>query len=246
MWAVSLKLMKKDKSPYDFYGKIIDILIRSKIPFAVGGGFAVFEYSKYNRPTNDLDIFCKGGDFPKIVTTLKEKGVKIKVLDERWLAKALGEKAYVDIIFSSPNYVITVDDTWFQNGSEIKLFGHKVKIIPKEELIWCKAFIQDRNRFDGADINHIILISGKNLDWKRLLFRMENYWEVLLSFIINFRFIYPSERDIIPAWLLNELLSRLDYQIKNPTPVDKVCRGPLLSRTQYKIDINKLGFEAIF
>jgi hypothetical protein len=28
---------------------------------------------------------------------------------------------------------------------------------------------------------------------------MEQYWEVLLIHILNFRFIYPSERDKIPV-----------------------------------------------
>lgn len=212
----------------------------------MGGGYAVFEYTGLNRPTNDLDIFVKGGDFPKIVAFLRKEGIDASITDERWLGKATGEGAYVDIIFSSPNYLITVDESWFTEGQKYMLFGAKVKLIPKEELIWCKVFIQERNRFDGADINHLILTCGKDLNWQKLISRMENNWEILLSILINFRFVYPSERDLIPKWLLEELIGRLNDQIKNPTPVDKICRGPLLSRSQYKIDISKLGFEVIF
>ncbi len=211
----------------------------------VGGGFAVYEYTGFNRPTNDLDIFCKAGDYPKIVAALKSVGINVKILDERWLAKASGSGYHVDILFSSPNYLITVDDAWFENAAPITLFNHQVKLIPEEELIWCKAYIQDREHFDGADINHLILTSGKNLDWKRLLTRMENNWEILFSILLNFRFIYPSERNLVPTWLLTELTSRLMYQIKGPIPRDKICRGPLLSRTQYKYDITELGFETI-
>lgn len=230
-----------------FYNKILNILKSERIPFVVGGGFAVSYYTDDIRgPTiNDLDIFCKAGDFPKIIAILKEAHINIQIPDDRWLAKATEKDYHVDLLFSSPNYLISVDDSWFKNAPLRKLFGGKVKIIPKEELIWCKAYIQDRYRFDGADINHIILFSGKNLDWKRLLTHMENHWEVLLSLLINFRFIYPSERNLIPAWLMSDLISRLTYQIKDPIPKDRICRGPLLSRTQYKADISKLEFETI-
>lgn len=238
--------MQSNNPAKEFYSRILNIILENKIPFIIGGGFAVFEYTGFNRPTNDLDIFVRGGDFPKIVAIIRKEGINVSIVDERWLAKAQEAEFYVDILFSSPNYLITVDDVWFEDGIQTELFGHNVKLIPKEELIWCKAYIADRTRFDGADINHIILITGKDLNWKRLLSRMENNWEVLLSLIINFRFIYPSERNLIPKWLLEELISRLNFQIENPTPIDKICRGPLLSRTQYKIDITKLGFEAIF
>lgn len=228
-----------------FYSKTLQIITENNIPFLIGGGFAVYLYTGFNRPTKDLDIFCKAGDYPKVLTVLKQTGIKVRILDERWLAQALQDKYRVDILFSSPNYITTVDDSWFEYADTTELFGYKLKIIPREELIWCKAYVQDRTRFDGADINHLILFSGKHFDWKRLLRRMENYWEILLSLLLNFRFVYPSERNIVPIWLLEELISRLEYQLLNPNPEDKICRGPLLSRTQYRFDIKKLGFETI-
>lgn len=238
-------MAKSQIAAENFYIKILKIIDKENVPFMIGGGFAVFYYTGFNRPTKDLDIFCKAGDYPKIVAVLEDAGVKVKILDERWIAQILQAKHRFDILFSSPNYIVTVDDSWFKHAGTFNFLGIKVKIIPQEELIWCKAYIQDRSRFDGADINHIILTSGKHLNWKRLLMRMENHWEILLSLILNFRFVYPSERDVVPKWLLKELISRLSYQITNPTPIDKICRGPLLSRTQYKFDITKLGFETI-
>lgn len=237
--------MPNTQSADSFYAKVLNIIIKSNVPFLVGGGFAVDFYTDFKHPTKDLDIFCKAGDYPKILTILHLAGIKVQVLDERWIAKAEEGNYFVDLLFSSPNYLITIDDNWFEHAGVSKLFGLKIKIIPKEELIWCKAYVQDRYRFDGADINHLILNADKHFNWKRLLARMENHWEILLSLIVNFRFVYPSKRDIIPDWLLEELTSRLSYQIKNPTPIEKICRGPLLSRSQYKFDITKSGFETI-
>lgn len=52
----------------------------------------------------------------------------------------------------------------------------------------------ERERFDGADVAHIILKRGKRLDWGRLLSRFGEHWRVLLSHLILFDYIYPSEK----------------------------------------------------
>ena len=33
-------------------------------------------------------------------------------------------------------------------------------VVPAEEMIWSKAFIQERERFDGADIHHLLRCKG--------------------------------------------------------------------------------------
>lgn len=211
----------------------------------VGGGLSVVNQSDVDRPTKDLDLFVKAGDYPKILTLFQLAGFKVKIPDERWLAKAMKGKHQVDLIFSSPNYQNPVDDTWFINAKEIRLLGQKVKLLPVEEVIWCKAYVQDRTWYDGADINHLILSQAEHIDWKRLLQRMEHHWEILLGLLLNFRFVYPSERGNVPKWLMEELISRLQNQLFNPIPTDKICRGPLLSRTQYQVDIDKGIFKVI-
>ena len=105
--------------------------------------------------------------------------------------------------------------------------------------------MQDRTRYDGADVAHVILNHHDKIDWKRLLAYMEQYWEVLLLHVLNFRFIYPSERDLIPPWLFDELLSRLRERADLPAPETKICRGRLFSRTDYNIDVTEWGFADI-
>ena len=71
-------------------------------------------------------------------------------------------------------------------------------ICPVEETLWSKAFVQERDRFDGADVAHLILRQGRAFDWRRLLRRFEcqGCERVLLAHLIMFGFIYPSERDV--------------------------------------------------
>lgn len=228
-----------------FYRDIINILIKNKFPFLVGGGIAAKFYSPIARPMKDLDIFVKAGDYPKIINILKKEGFKVIIKDPRWLAQIKSRKQQIDFIFSSPNYMNPVDESWFTHARSSKILGHKIWVIAPEELIWAKSYIQQRVHFDGNDVAHIILTQGKNLDWKRLLMRMENHWELLLIILIHFGFVYPSERYLIPKRLFEELLSRFQNQLNNPLPKGKICRGPLLSIDEYQLDITEGGFQFI-
>lgn len=227
------------------YAKVLKVLSKSKINFLVGGTFAFRKYTGVSRETKDMDIFCKAGDFPRLLKVLEENGFKSRMHDTRWIAKAYFDNYYVDIIFATPSGIWYVDDSWFINAPQVTIQGAKVRLIPPEEMIWCRAYIMNRDRYDGADINHLILKKGKELDWKRLLNRMEMHWELLLVHLLNFRFVYPSEREMIPKWLMNELIERLEHQLDLPKPRDKTTRGPLLSHNQYNVDTEKWGFKTI-
>ena len=119
----------------------------------------------------------------------------------------------------------------------------KVNFCPVEELIWSKSFVMERERYDGADIAHIIRARGGRLDWPRLLRRFETHWHVLLSHLILFDFIYPAERSVIPGWLIRDLLQRLEAEQARPLSRNHVCRGTLLSRSQYRTDVEDLGYQ---
>ena len=236
---------KSVKGAESFYIATIQLLEKSKIPFLIGGTYAIRWHTGIKRPTKDLDIFTRASDYPKILTLLKDQGFTTEITDERWTAKAGKDDHVIDIIFGSPSGLCPVDDLWFEHATTASILDQKVLLIPIVEMIWSNAFIQDRYRYNGADIYHLILRNGQSLDWQRLLNRMDPHWEVLLSHIINYRFIYPSERDNVPKWLLEDLLGRVHRQLELPLPKDRVSRGPLLSQTQYEIDFKEWGFKVI-
>ena len=49
-----------------------------------------------------------------------------------------------------------VDDIWFSTAPAAEIFGVAAKVAPAEELIWQKAFVMERERFDGADVIHLL------------------------------------------------------------------------------------------
>ncbi len=228
----------------EFYREALQYLIDSKVNFMLGGGFALFHYTGIYRDTKDLDIFCKPSEYPLLLKYFAEKGYKTEVYDARWLAKVHHGDYFIDIIFDTVNNICTVDDSWYEHAVTAEFLGHTVKMIPPEELVWCKIYVQNRERFDGADVNHILLRYGKHLDWKRILFRLDPHWHILLMQILSFQFVYPSEyRDIIPQWLFDELMRRAHEQYEIPPPMEKVCRGPVIDQTQYAVDIKEWDYK---
>lgn len=224
------------------YRLALETITSAGIPVMVGGGLAFRFYTGYPRDLNDLDLFCKAGDYPKILKLLAEHGFDVKVQDEKWLAKASKDDAEIDFLFSAPNNVQIVDESWFENGQEGELLDTTVTYLGAEELLWSKIYVQNATKFDGPDVYHLILKIGDKIDWRSVLNRMENDWEVLLAAIINFRFVFPSKRNIVPQWLMTELVERLQRQLEMPVPHDNICRGPLLSRTNYAYDVKEGGF----
>src|SRR5512140_1466257 len=223
-----------------FYAESLRVLQETKLPFLLGGTLAVNVYTGINRPTKDMDIFCKAGDFPRILQAFENRdSFRLRGKDERWLAKVHSGRYFFDIIFNSANAMTPVTDQWFEEAQTRSLYDLQVQIAPPTELIWSKVFVQDRYKYDGCDVNHLILTQSDLIDWKRLMAYAEQYWEVLLDHVLNFRFVYPSERERIPRWVLDELLNRLHTQIGLPTPEMKVCRGRLYSRDDYAIDVKK-------
>jgi hypothetical protein len=110
-------------------------------------------------------------------------------------------------------------------------------------MIWSKAFVMERERYDGSDIAHLLLKWSHRLEWNRLVRRFGSHWRVLLSHLILFGYIYPSERHLIPQKIVDRLLHGLAGELIGSVCDDQPCQGPLLSRIQYRPDIEKMGFK---
>jgi hypothetical protein len=228
-----------------FYKEALELLNSSGCEFMLGGAFATFHYTGIYRDTKDLDIFCKPGDYTKIMLHFSERGYRTELHDIRWIAKVFKGEYFIDLIFNSVNNICTVDDSWFEHAGKGEFVGIPVKFIPAENLVWCKAFVQNRERYDGADINHVLLKYGRQLNWKRLLTLLDPHWHLLLAHLILFQFVYPADfHDIIPKWLFDELMDRAKGQYDLPPAVVRVCRGPVIDNTQYSIDIKEWDYKS--
>jgi hypothetical protein len=226
----------------EFYRSAMRVLLDAGVPFLVGGAYSFERYTGIARHTKDFDIFVRREDCPRALETLATLGCTTDLTFEHWLGKAFRGEDFIDVIFSSGNGIATVDDRWFEHAVNETVLGTRVKLCPAEESIWSKAFIMERERFDGADVAHLLRAVGPRLDWARLLERFDSYWRVLLSHLTLFGFIYPGERDVVPAWVMKDLMARLEGELDTVSGERKVCRGAILSRGQYLVDTGDWGY----
>lgn len=227
----------------DFYLSATRYLHQESIPFLVGGAYSFWRHTGLARHTKDFDIFVRPEDCERVLQTLAASGYSVELTFPHWLGKAHSGDNCIDVIFGSGNGVAQVDDEWFEHAIEGHIFEMPVLLCPVEETIWSKAFVMERERYDGADIAHLIRGSGRELDWQRLLRRFGPYWRVLLGHLVMFGFIYPSDRDIVPGWLLDELTERLKAEALSPSPDERICQGTIISRAQYLVDIEHWDYQ---
>ena len=230
-----------DPSSRACYRSVMHQLEARGIPFLVGGAYAFERYTGIARHTKDFDLFLHPRDVDRALDALTDDGCKTDVPFPHWLAKAQCGEDVVDLIYSSGNGVALVDDDWFRHGVEEAVLDVPVRLIPAEEMIWSKAFIMERERYDGADVAHILRACAETLDWPRLLRRFDGNWRVLLQHLVMFGFIYPCERARIPAAVMRELVGRLDRELTRPAP-SRMCQGTMISRAQYLVDVEHWGY----
>ena len=225
-----------------FYRSAMTALDTAGVPFLVGGAYAFECYTWIVRHTKDLDIFVHPSDCERVQGVFEAEGYRTEVAFAHWLGKAYQGEHFVDIIFGSGNGVALVDAEWFKHAVEADVLDIPAKLCPAEETIWSKAFIQERERYDGADVAHILRARAARLDWDRLLRRFGEHWRVLLSHLVLFGFVYPSERSAVPEHVMKELMRRLEGELTLPE-ARRICQGTILSRAQYLPDIETWGYE---
>ena len=232
-----------DPTARAFYVRMLEELRGADVPFLLGGAYAFARYTGIERHTKDIDVFVRPEDAERLLAVLGGAGCAIERTHPHWLGKASCGAEFVDVIYSSGNGVARVDDDWFAHAVPDRVLGVPVSLVPPEEMIWSKAFVMERERFDGADVAHLLRATAEVLDWRRLLDRFDENWRVLLVHLVLFGFVYPGERDRIPGWATRELTRRLDAELDAPDADATRFRGTLISREQYLPDLHRWGYR---
>lgn len=223
-----------------FYRRVLSTLDTAGAAYLVGGSFAAEAYTGIPPRTKDLDLFICPNHLEQVLAAAVAAGFRCEVGFPHWLAKIHSDDGeFVDVIFSSGNGLCVVDDEWFEHSRRTAVLDREADICPAEEMIWSKAFMMERERFDGADIAHFLRICARTLDWSRLLKRFGPHWRVLMSHLLLFGFVYQHLRHEIPEWVMRELMDRLELEQQSQSPTTFICFGTLLSREQYLCDLDQ-------
>lgn len=235
----------EQKDNHRFYRDVLETLRHAKVPFLISGGFALQHFTGISREVRDLDVFVLEKHIQAALQALAKAGYPTELTFSHWLGKVYNHARteYVDLIFSSGNGLCKVTETWFERAVPSEVFEMPVFLCAPEEMIWQKAFIMERERYDGADVAHLIRTQSHALNWQRLIGLFGKHWRVLLSHVILFEFIYPTERAKIPLWVKQSLVALLEKEFDEFSDQEQVCQGPFLSRSQFRVDTENWGYK---
>lgn len=220
------------------FREVIKLMNRNKVQCVVSGAFALHEHTGIWRDTKDLDLFMPANEVGRALRLLEKDGFETQILDPVWLAKARRSGYFVDLITGMSNGVIRVDYSWIKRAVPSQIFGISVRVLAPEELIASKVFVTRRERFDGADICHVIYGTKGKLEWKTLLRLVGEHWEMLLWYLVLYQYVYPAHGEYVPQQIWDELLHRFRIELKHPNR-NLQFRGSLIDERMFAIDVEE-------
>jgi Uncharacterised nucleotidyltransferase len=224
--------------------EVLIALERKGIPYAVAGAFALLQHTGICRTIKDLDLFLTAESWSAALTYLQAHGFQCEVCDPVWLAKVHRDNFFVDLITGMSNAAVSVDDSWIRHAQPASVLDVQTRVLAAEELLVSKLFVTRRERFDGADIAHIIYGTAGDLDWNRILHLAGEHWEMLLWALVLFRYVYPAQTHYVPPVLWQDLLGRFLKLVMQPDGQGKF-RGSLIDDNMFAIDLNEWGLDDV-
>jgi len=228
----------------ELFREVLQILQKEQVPFAVAGAFALQRHTGIWRFTKDLDLFLTRENVEHALQVLGDHHYRCEVCDPVWLAKAHRDEFFVDLITGMSNGVIVVEDSWIERAQPAEVVGIEAPILAAEELIASKLFVTRRERFDGADIAHIIYATKGKLEWDRLVAIVGDHWEILLWALVFFRYVYPAYTEYVPFSHWQDFLTRYMTLVSKPDH-DAKFRGSLIDDNMFAIDVHEWKMEDI-
>jgi hypothetical protein len=209
----------------------------------VGGAFAVYAYTGGWRNTKDLDFFLRPADLRPVLEAYAAAGYETEVRDRLWLAKVHDRPFLLDLLFAVRHTKrLMVSDSWFETTQPATFLGVPTRLLSVEEVIATKVYLAARDRFDGADIVHLMRAVRGRVDWQRVIDLLKGDDEIVLWHLLLFHFVYPGHDEYLPKDLMEEVFDRLRAGWRGPREV-KAFRGLLLDPESFAIDVRQSGYE---
>ncbi|HTL17128.1 MAG TPA: nucleotidyltransferase family protein [Patescibacteria group bacterium] len=178
------------------YSAAIDSVRKTGVPFMLGGGFALASFTGRWRDTKDIDFYIEPKNRDKVIAALSQAGFKDyfdeRPYDRKWIYRSIQSGVIVDIIWAMANQRAQVDSLWFERASVLDLCGQSLLIVPPEELMWCKLYIMQRDHCDWTDVFNLLYAVGPQLDWRHLIWRLEEDKPLLKGLLNVYGWLCPK------------------------------------------------------
>ena len=220
----------------------LEIMRGTAVPYALGGAYAHYALTGIWRDSKDLDVFVRPQDVRAALDAFEEAGFGTELRDAHWLAKVHSPPHLLDILFAVRHMSrLRISDDWLDTGLAARFLGVPTRMLGPEETIATKAYVANRDRFDGADILHIVHALQGEVDWRRTADLLEGDEEILLWHLILFGFVYPMHRDWLPRDLLRRAFERV--QTGPGDVAERAFRGMVLDPVSFRVDVAERGYR---
>lgn len=191
------------------YRSAMETLRQAKIPFLLGGGFALAAFTGRWRDTKDIDFYIWPHHRQAVIDALTRAGFQDLYsrlpYDRNWIYRSTQSGVIVDIIWSMANQRAQVDAAWFNGAGNIGLRNQQLLVVPLEEFIWSKLYILQRDHCDWTDIFNLLYACGSQVHWNHLLERLEEDLPLLRSLLLVYAWLCPPEALRLPRALWKRL-----------------------------------------
>ncbi len=205
------------------YARVLDECDIRGVRYVLGGGLAFSELSGRSRNTKDLDLYVLPGQRELAIEAVTAAGMHDYFdelpYDRTWIYRGRQAPLIVDIIWTSPNHRIMVDDEWLSCGPTIRVHDRCVRLIPPEELIVAKLYVLQKDRCDWVDLLNVLNDQAFEFDWDRLLARVGTRDAALLGGLLStFRWLCPNDSRGIPDYVWTKCGLLPPSQAPDPGP----------------------------
>jgi predicted nucleotidyltransferase len=134
----------------------------AEIPFALGGGLAVWARGG-PKTEHDVDFFVKPADAERAQAVLAEAGLRPERPPEGWLLKAWDGETLVDLIYEPRGGPI--DDEWLDRAEEMDVYAVTMRVASLEDVVVTKLLAINEQNFDLNSVLETARAVREQLDW---------------------------------------------------------------------------------
>jgi hypothetical protein len=155
----------------DTLKKAAGALRDAEVPFALGGGLAVWARGGA-KTEHDVDFFVKPDDAERAQQALVEAGLEPETPPEGWLLKAWDGNVLVDLIYEPRGGPIS--DEWFERAEELDVYAVTMLVASLDDVVVTKLLALSEQNLDYSSPLEIARAVREQIDWDEVRRRCED------------------------------------------------------------------------
>lgn len=141
------------------------------VPFALGGGFAVYAWGGI-MPEHDVDLFLREQDVDTALSVMGSLGFRTERPPEEWLVKAWDGDLLVDLIFRPAGFV--VDDRLLSSAVRLEVGAVSMPVLSPTTLLAMRVLAMNEHYCDFTRLLLPARMLRERVDWTELAARVSS------------------------------------------------------------------------